>query len=63
MAVLKYKSKDGTWKTLSLGSVSASWVKGQAKDLIKEKLETLDPAKVTVKQLTQALQSIYAETP
>ena len=61
MAVLKYKSKDGTWKKLNLGSVSASWVRGQAKDLIKEKIQELDPAKVTVEQLTTALQSIYEE--
>ena len=62
MAVLKYKSKDGTWKKLTLGSVDPNWVKGQAKDLIREKIQGLDPAKVTVKQLTTALQSIYSES-
>lgn len=62
MAVLKYKSKDGTWKKLALGSVDSNWVKGQAKDLIREKIKGLDPAKVTVKQLTTALQSIYSES-
>lgn len=60
MAVLKYKSKDGNWKKLNIGSVSASWVKDQTKNLIKEKIQNLDPAKVTVKQLTEAIQSIYA---
>ena len=62
MAVLKYKSKDGTWKKLALGSVDPNWVKGQAKDLIREKIQGLDPAKVTVRQVTTALRSIYEET-
>ena len=61
MAVLKHKSNKGTRKKLMMGSVDSNWVKGQMKDLIREKIQGLDPTKVTVEQLTTALQSIYEE--